>query len=309
MELRHLAYFVAVARAQHFGRAADGLHMAQPPLSRAIRRLEHELGVDLLARTTRQVALTPAGAVFLEDAQRILESVDAASARVRDFADGRHGLLRIAFTGSASFGYLPEIARVLGRELPDIALDISTEMLTPAQEEALADGRLDLGVLRLPVTHPDLAHRTVAREPLVLALPPHHRLAGDPDIALTDLRGESFVMYAASTRSVVSAAAERACRAVGFTPRVSREVTETSTMLALVAAGLGVALVPASARTGGHPGLTFADVPGVGTVDLAFAWRRDDTSAVLDRALEALESVGEDAADPADTAPLLEVLP
>jgi DNA-binding transcriptional LysR family regulator len=162
MELRHLRYFTAVARTRHFGRAAENLHMAQPPLSQAIRRLEKELGVELLSRTTRQVALTGAGEVFRTDAERVLKAVDEAVARVARFAAGAEGVLRIGLTGAASYRQLPALARLMKREMPRVTLEVHTEMLTPAQEAGLAERRLDLGLLRPPVRREGVAHRTVA---------------------------------------------------------------------------------------------------------------------------------------------------
>ncbi|GMA19749.1 LysR substrate-binding domain-containing protein [Arsenicicoccus piscis] len=289
MELRHLRYFVAVAEQLHFGRAAQSLHMAQPPLSHAIRQLEEEMSVELLTRTTRTVALTPAGAAFYTDCVRTLAEIDESVERARRVAEGRTGLLRLGLVGSVTSSHLPELARLLKDEMPAVALEVHVEMLTPAQTEALESGRLDLGLLRPPAPSADLTTRLVAHEPLVLALPRHHRLVGDPDVRLDDLRHEAFVTYAASSGSVVSHTIDRACRAAGFVPQREHEVRDTSTLLALVAAGLGVALVPASARAASPEGVTFAELPDAPTVDLALAWRTDDASPLVSRLVGVLE--------------------
>lgn len=289
MELRHLRYFVAVAETRHFGNAAQRLHMAQPPLSQAIRQLEADLGAELFARTTRQVNLTRAGEVFYDDAIRILNSVEGTARRVKRVADGRHGVLRIGLTGLASYRHLPAIAQIVKRDLPEVALEIRTEMLTPAQERGLIDSELDVGLLRPPTREDAVVHRRIAREPLVLVLPDNHPLALEPSIEVGDLRAENFVMYSAASRSVVNDAVMRSCAAADFYPHRAHEVTETSVLLALVAAGLGIALVPESVRAITLDGVLFRPVHGSESVDLALAWRAHDTSPLLANLLTALE--------------------
>ncbi|MDX2935513.1 LysR family transcriptional regulator [Streptomyces ipomoeae] len=191
MELRHLRYFLAVAETRHFGKAAEALRMAQPPLSQAIRRLESELGVELFARTTRQVALTGAGEVFRTDVERILKAVDEVVARAGRFAAGVEGVLRVGLTGSASYRQLPALARLLKREMPHVMMEVRTEMLTPAQEAALVERRLDVGVLRPPVREEGLTHRPLADEPLVVAVPEEHWLAGADTVRIEQLRHDA----------------------------------------------------------------------------------------------------------------------
>jgi DNA-binding transcriptional LysR family regulator len=291
MELRHLRYFTAVAETCHFGRAAERLHMAQPALSQAIRQLEGELGAPLLTRTTRQVSLTPAGEFLYDEARRLLRNLDGAVKGVRRVADGRKGLIRVGFTGTAAFTQLPRIARALQRDLPDVALEVHADMLTPAQSAGLRDGRLDLAVLRPPATGDGVVMRTVEVEPLVLAVPAEHRLAVEPVISLSDLASEGFVAYG-SKDSAVNEAVLRACRGAGFTPRREHEAPGTAVLLALVAAGLGVALVPGSARAVPLADLVFREVTDAGTVDLALAWRRDDPSTLVRSVLDTLDEAG-----------------
>ncbi|MGY1663151.1 LysR substrate-binding domain-containing protein [Geodermatophilus sp. SYSU D00705] len=296
MELRHLRYFAAVADTCHFGAAAERLHIAQPALSQAIRQLEAELGATLFTRTTRQVRLTPAGRFLREEAERVLGAVEDSVSGVRRIADGRLGLVRIAFTGTAVVAQLPRIARVVKQELPGVALEIHGDVLTPAQCDRLRDGSLDLGVLRPPVSGDGLTLRTIEVEPLVLALPGDHRLASEPEIAMADLRTEGFVLYA-DRESAVNAAVLRSCRDAGFTLRREHEVTGTVVLLALVAAGLGIALVPASARALPVPGVTFREVPDAGSIEVALAWRpREDSpgsgSPLIRSVLGVLETAG-----------------
>ncbi|MFE3096080.1 LysR family transcriptional regulator [Streptomyces sp. NPDC059248] len=281
MELRHLRYFSAVAETCHFGKAAEQLHMAQPPLSQAIRRLEAELGVELFTRTTRQVALTGAGEVFRTDVARILRAVDEAVARAGRFASGVEGVLRVGLTGSASYRQLPALARLLKRELPHVMMEVHTDLLTPAQELGLVERRLDVGVLRPPVRREGIAHRPLADEPLVVAVPAEHWLAGAGGVPVGGLRHEDFVMYGAGLGSVVNDAVVRSCTAAGFTPRLAYEVAETSAALALVAAGLGIAVLPDSVRSAPREGVRYEELTDAVSVPLALAWRAEDGGSPL----------------------------
>ena len=284
MELRHLRYFVAVAEELHFGRAAERLHIAQPPLSQQIKQLEAELGVQLLDRTTRKVELTPAGARYLERARTILGQVDAAGDEAGRIAEGEVGRVAIGFTGSATYQMLPTLARALHQDLPGIELELRGEMLTPMQVAALLDGSLDLGLLRPPVRDPDLEVRVLRREPLVAVLPESHPLAGGDHIELADLRDEPFISYPSHQRSVVYESVFDACQRAGFTPSRVQEVGETSTLVSFVAAGLGVALVPASVQHLHITGATYRPLAGTtGEVELAIAQRRADENPALVR--------------------------
>ena len=289
MELRHLRYFVVLAETCHFGQAAERLQMAQPPLSQQIRQLEAELGVELFARTTRSVRLTPAGDAFFEDARRILRNVEEAARRARRFADGKAGTLRIGLTGTASYTQLPALARMLKEHLPDVVLDIHTEMLTPAIEMALAAGELDVGVLRPPASETSLTVRAIAREKFVVALPAGHRLTSSDIVTVGELRAEDFIMYPAGSRSVVNDAVIRACRQAGYHPHVAHESAKTSTQLSLVAAGLGVAVLPESVRGIALTGVEYRTVSGTDDIELAVAWSRATESPLVDAFLATLE--------------------
>jgi len=281
MELRHLRYFAAVAETCHFGQAAERLHIAQPALSQAIRQLEAELDVTLFTRTTRQVALTPAGEFLRADAARVLGAVDDSVRGVRRIAAGRHGLLRLGLTGTAAFSHLPHIARVVKRELPEVALEIHADLLTPAQCDGLRDGSLDLGILRPPLTGEGIDLTTIEVEPLVLAVPADHRLVAEPVISMADLRSEPFVVYGMRD-SAVNDAVLRSCRAAGFMPHREHEAPGTAVLLALVAAGLGVSVVPAGVRSLPLEGVVFRDLLDAGSVELALGRRHDDDSPVVD---------------------------
>ncbi|AKS36742.1 LysR family transcriptional regulator [Mycolicibacterium goodii] len=244
MELRHLRYFRAVGEELHFGRAAERLHIAQPPLSQQIRQLERELGCALLTRTTRSVGLTPAGHVYLQRAVEILDAVDAANTEARRIAAGAQGRVTIGCVGSATYSLLPQLVRALGERLPGIEVSVRGEMLAPAQIDALRSGRIDLALLRPPVHDEAVVTHTVRRDGLVVALPADHPLATRDDLAVADLRDEDFVVHTGHGRSVMSNLVATVCADAGFIPRIRQEVSETSTLVTLVAAGLGVAIVP-----------------------------------------------------------------
>jgi DNA-binding transcriptional LysR family regulator len=291
MDLKQLRYFDAVAETCHFGQAAERLHLAQPALSQAVRRLEAELGVLLLQRTTRQVSLTPAGEFFHQEIRRILGDLDSSIAGVRSIAEGRRGLLRVGFTGTSAFTQLARLSRLVRAALPGVVLEIQADLLTPGQVERLLDGRLDLGVLRGPVAESGIQTRTLTREPLVLALPADHRLVPEPALEVVDVSADDFVAYA-DTRSVVNEAMLSSCRQAGFSPTIAHRAPGTASLLALVGAGLGVALVPRSVRSMQLDGVVFRDITDAATIDLSLAWRTDDASALVSTALDVLERSG-----------------
>ncbi len=289
MELRHLRYFAAVADTCHFGQAADRLHVAQPALSYAIRQLESELDATLFHRTTRQVVLTAAGEYLREEAARILDDVDDVKRGVRRVATGSAGLVRLGLTGSATISHLPRIVRAIRSELPDVALEIEAEVPTPAHCDALRMGVLDLGVLRPPALGDGLELRTIASENLVLAVAANHRLAGESVVAMTDLRDESFIVYQ-TRESAINAAVARSCQEVGFIPRVEHLAPGTLVLLAFVAAGLGVAVIPESVRQLTLHGVVFRDLPDAGQIELALAFRRTGNSPVIDAVRAVVEA-------------------
>lgn len=290
MELRHIRYFVAVAEECHFGRAAERLHIAQPPLSQQIKQLESDLGVTLLTRSTRKVELTPAGHRYLVRARAILAAVGDAGDEAVRVAAGELGRLIIGFTGSATYELLPSLARILRQELSGIELELRGEMLTPDQVKALLERSLDLGFLRPPVRHADIEVRVLRREPLIAVLPETHPLATRSSVQLADLRDESFITYPSNQRSVVYEAVIEACLRAGFSPPEVEEVRETSTLVSFVAAGLGVALVPASVQHLQITGARYLPLAGMAhEVALAMATRRHDESPLLARVRSRVE--------------------
>ncbi|MET1042777.1 MAG: LysR substrate-binding domain-containing protein [Microbacteriaceae bacterium] len=291
MDTRQLRYFVAVAEERHFGRAAERLRMAQPPLSQQIRQLEQALGTALLVRTTRRVDLTPAGALLLERGRRVLQELDAIAGDVQQVGAGALGVLRVGFTGSATYDLMPKAVREAERRLPGLSLNIRGEMLTPQLVAELLEHRLDVAILRPPVHSAEIAFEVISREPLVAVLPADSPLGNHEVLTLSQLAEAPFVGYPGD--SSVAGAIMNACQAAGFRPHILQEAKETSTLLSLVAAGTGVALVPAAARAVVINGTIFREVADPPTVDLAIAWRADESSPLVANFIAMLRELGE----------------
>jgi len=291
MELRHLRYFLAVAEELHFGRAAARLHIAQPPLSQQIRQLERELGFDLFLRTNRRVRLTDAGRAFRAEAQALLDGLGRATAAAGRVARGESGALAVGFVASATYALLPALYRRFHERYGDVALTLA-EMSTAEQVEALRAGRIQLGLARPPVGDETLALEPLADEPLVVALPARHRLAPRRALALRTLAAEPFVLFPSHPRPGWIDVVQGACRGAGFRPAVAQEVLELSTAVTLVAAGIGVTLVPASAQALRLPGVVYRPLrPPAPTTRLLALRRADDRSAVVERFLEVAREV------------------
>ncbi|NKZ02312.1 LysR substrate-binding domain-containing protein [Actinomadura latina] len=292
MDLRHLRYFVAVAEELHFGRAAERLTMAQPPLSQAIRRLESELGVELLHRSTRRVDLTDAGRGYLARARKILGEVDEAAHEARRVAAGAVGHLAIGCVGSATYSLLPAISRGLSLELPGVDFSFRGEMLAPDQATALRTGEIDLALLRPPAADPFLTVLPLRRDRLVVAVPADHPLAALPQVEVADLPGADLIVHSADRRSVMYDVVLGLFRDAGVEPRIRHEVGETSTLITLVAGGLGVAVVPEPVTALALEGVAYRPLAGpAADVELAIAHRTDRTEPHLARAVSVIRKI------------------
>ncbi|NYG59290.1 DNA-binding transcriptional LysR family regulator [Nocardioides daedukensis] len=291
MELRHLRYFVAVAEELNFSRAAERLHMAQPPLSQQIKQLEDELGFPLLTRTTRRVELTPAGASYLEKVREILAAISAAGEHAGRVASGQVGRMIVGCVGSATYTLLPQLARRMRADLPDVEFGFRGEMLSPDQVRALRQDRLDLGLMRLPPDTAGLDIHPIRSEPLCAAIPRDHPLAERAELQVTDLREQELVVHAGGGRSVMSGIVQQMCHDAGFTAQVAHEVAETSTIMTFVAAGLGIAVIPEPTSTYGAPGIAYVPIVDAPYVDLVAVTRSDETSPVVAHALEMLREL------------------
>jgi DNA-binding transcriptional LysR family regulator len=282
MELRHLRAFVAVGEELHFGRAAQRLHVAQPPLSQLIKGLERELGVELFTRTTRQVKLTPTGKVFLEYVRSALDAVDRARESVRRAGRGEIGQIRVGFTGLTTCRVLPVVARAYRERFPQVRLDLHTAMFSGEQVQGLLDGVIDVGFIRIGVSTPKLESRVLEDDPIVLVLSESHPLTSHESIRLADLAAERFVSYPSRRGSSLRDAVVIACTAAGFTPQVVQEAPDTHTIMSLVGADVGVALLPGSVADLHMEGVVYRPVSDpTPQVPLAMAWRRGDDSPVL----------------------------
>jgi DNA-binding transcriptional LysR family regulator len=283
MELRHLRYFVAVAEELSFTRAAVRLHMAQPALSVQIRQLEDELGVQLFDRSRRTIALTDGGNVMLTEARRLLGLLENAVELVRRTGSGAVGAIAIGFVPSASNAALPPLLRRFSATHPDVTMHLR-EMAPGDLVRRLHAGDLDVCFMYLPFSDPSLEQAVISREAFIVALPEDHRLAGAAVVDVGELAAEPFVIPAQHGMPGLNAQVNDICREAGFVPRaVHDDVWLVQTMIGLVAAGAGVALVPASARALRPDGVVYRPLrePVVHEVELVAVWRRDDHTPVL----------------------------
>ena len=287
MELRHLRYFLAVAEELHFGRAASRLHIAQPPLSQQIRKLERELGVALFDRTKRRVELTPAGRALLDETRDVLARAERAVRTAQRAGRGEIGHLAIGFVPSADLDILPRVLRAWRARFPQVEIELHS-LLPAAQVEALHDGRIHVGFVRVPVDETGLVVESIQREPLLAALPRGHRLARARRVRLADLASDTMILFPRHIAPGYHDVFINACRCAGFTPRVLHPGS-MQTNLALVAAGLGVTLMPSSIRNLRRSGVAYrALAPPVPHVEMAVAYRRGERSAVLPAFLHVL---------------------
>jgi len=281
LELRHLRYFIAVAEELHFGRAANRLHIAQPPLSQQIRRLEEILGYPLFLRTSRAVRLTAAGEIFLERARRTLRNVREDVEEARSIGRGDEGFLRVGFIGS---GMLTPLPAVLGRYrslYPKVQLRLS-ESYTSGIAQSLNRGALDAGFLRDGGPIEGLSVEALFSEPFVAVLPQTHRLAGRAMISAADLRDDPFVFFAPTAGALAYEKPISLCERHGFRPRIVQEAPQWLTILRLVGAGLGVSIAPACVRQVAGEDVSCAALRGATVMsDIELAFRRGEDRAVV----------------------------
>jgi DNA-binding transcriptional LysR family regulator len=280
MELRQLRYFVAVAEELHFRRAADRLHMSQPPLSHQIRLLEDELGVELLARTRRRVETTPAGDAFLRDARAILADLDRAAHNARRIHEGQTGTLRVSFAGSALLSLVPRVVQRLGVTHPAIDIELH-ERSTSDQILALASGATDLGLAPLPVGDADVDVEVLVRERTVAAVPVGHPLARARRLTLRLLAEYPFVLFPREQAPGYHDLLMTSVTSAGTPPRVIQQAAETQTIIGLVAAGVGVSLVPASVQQLALEGVAYRPVADAPDTELAALIRCGERTGLI----------------------------
>jgi DNA-binding transcriptional LysR family regulator len=291
METRKLRYVVTVAEELSFTRAAVRLHMTQPPLSKQIKEVESELGVRLFERTKRVVQLTKAGEVFVERARLLLRDLDQLR-HVSGQADrGEAGQLTIGFLGAIAFDLFPRILREYRAQVPDVRIE-----LLESDNHALMDGlrsrRIDAAFMRPYYQDADISMKTLLLDQFVVALPTRHRLAGRKAISIRDLAEEPFVTASRSPAPSIYAQTMAICEKAGFHPHVTQASTHLHTAIALVSAGMGIALVPRSIMNLGLQGVSYAKLNDVSeTIEVVVAWRNNDRNAVLSRFLRLAEQI------------------
>ena len=294
MDIGQLRSFLVVAEELHFGRAAERLHIAQPPLSRTIKQLERELGTTLFDRNTRRVELTASGRALLAPAAEVLDATRRAEAAVRSAARGESGVVRIAFAGVSTHRLVARLARAVRTQRPGIRLELTSQQFAQPAMKKLQQGDTDLALGRWDVVPADVQAEVVMKDSLVLALPAAHPLARRETVAVADLAGEQFVSLSPLEGSVLTERLRRLAEESGFYPEIAQIAPDTQTALALVSAEVGCHLTLASvAANAGDPHLAFVPIADEAPdVHLRMAWRRSETDPALHavrRRLAALE--------------------
>jgi DNA-binding transcriptional LysR family regulator len=293
IELRQLRYFVTVAEELHFGRAATRLNMTQPPLSQTIFALEELLGVALFDRNRRSVALTDAGAALLPEAQRLLAQAGELPALVQRAALGETGKLVLAFVSSADYSVLPPFLRAYRAAYPHVNITLR-EATSDLQLDDLLNGRIDAGLLIPPLpdkARSQLNYLPVLNEPLILAAPADlPALRGQREVDLLSLPPLPLIIFPRPISPSLYDAILAVFRAAGITPAIGQEAIQMQTIVGLVSAGMGIALVPQSVSNLQRPGVAYrALAQSTPLVETGLAWRKDNTSPVLQGFLELMK--------------------
>jgi DNA-binding transcriptional LysR family regulator len=289
MELRHLKYFIAVAEELNFRRAAERLHMEQPPLSRQIRQLEEELSVELFLRSTQGVFLTEAGQAFLGEARLTLAQAERSAQVAKQFNDVQRKKLTIGFSICVFDRLLAQIVQTFRETSPEVAIELK-EMHTTPQIKALLSGEIDVGFVFLPVDQPDILTEVVLHESLVIALPEAHPLASLPTIPLSLLADEPFIIFPRSVRPDFYDLIIRLCQQAGFQPKIVQEATPPEVAVSFVEAGAGVSLMAAGAKKRHSAGVVYRAL-GESTpyLDIAVAWHRRRSIAIVNQFLDVVK--------------------
>jgi DNA-binding transcriptional LysR family regulator len=290
MNLRSLRCFLAVAEELHFGRAAKRLNLSQPPLTQHIKALEAELGALLFHRTKRSVRITDAGSALLDEARRLVSQADGLRHVVQRADQGRSGYLRAGFITSSVFTDARKLYARLSRGVPGVTV-MWQEMNSSEQIEALHEDKIDIAFLHTPAAHSGLTARVIVRDPMVMAMPDGHRLAGRRRVALSAFVLDDFVLPLRHISPIFYDSIIAACRAAGISPVIPpHQPRNLLTILSLVSVGAGVSVVPSTLAASGFPGVTFRSIQGEAPVaEVSALWRPDNRSPVLQRALAALD--------------------
>ncbi len=293
MELRHLRYFVAIAEEGSFIRAAERLQIAQPPLSQQIQNLEAELQFQLFDRSKRQVQLTKAGHLFLEKCYRILSQMEMAIEDARRISRGEIGRLVVGYINTTFYSTPREMLRAFRARYPEVEL-VLRELLTAEQLADLHNSQIDVGFAFMPVQDEGLSSEVAFKDKFVAAIPETHALANQPFVRMEELANESFILHPHKVKSIFYDQILKLCRQAGFIPKVSQEVIQIHTAVNMVAAGMGVALVPGCASSIRVNGVVFKNLyPDPPALTLGVAWRKNDPSPVLQAFLGVVREIRE----------------
>jgi DNA-binding transcriptional LysR family regulator len=293
VELHQIRAFLAVAEELHFGRAAKKLHMAQPPLSRAIQRLEHELNAPLFVRSTRTVQLTPAGEALLAPARDILDACRRSAVAVASVGKGETGLVRMAFAGVSSHVMVGKLAKRVRETHPGIEIQLySSNFALPAMDKVIG-GAMEVGLGRWNFIPASLDSRVVANERLVIALHEDHALSQRPSLLMSDLDGQPFVTLPRHPGAILHDFLHRLANGAGYAPEIVQVAPDSQTLMALVAAEIGVALTVSSVPENfQYPGVVFLPLDDPAEpIQLRLVWRKDNSSPALREVLRLSETV------------------
>lgn len=281
IETRLLNSFICVAEELHFGRAAQRLHIAQPALSRQIKMLEERLGVLLFERTQRNVSLTPAGDLFLKRAYGITDDIARAAADALRASRGETGRLAIGFIHSSTYSVTPAILDTFHSRYPDVELDLH-ELTIWDQLRALQDNVIDVGILRPTVNDSKLGSYVFRDEHFVIVVPESHQFSKRERVSLNEVSGEEFVIFSQRNSPLFHSRIIRMCEVAGFVPMVRQQAIQIHTVLGLVRARMGIAIVPEVARNLHMPGLSFLEIEDrPPPVHVSLSWRKSDRSPML----------------------------
>ncbi|MEH1834538.1 MAG: LysR family transcriptional regulator [Nostoc sp.] len=292
MELRHLRYFIAVAEELHFSRAAERLHIAQPPLSQQIQQLEAQLEVELFQRKTkRQVQLTEAGQVFLQEAYQLLAQLEKAIELTQKTGRGEKGQLRIGFTSLVTYNLLPVILRRFREQFSEVEL-VLQELTTTQQEQALQEHHINVGFAHPPLEDNTLNQECIQQEALIVALLETHPLAEQQCISVRSLINENFIMFPRHLGFGLYDQIVSLCQQGNFNPKVTQEAIQMQTIIGLVSAGMGIAIAPSSLQNLQRVGVVYRTVEEkTPLVETAIVWREEDMTPVLREFLQVVRSI------------------
>jgi DNA-binding transcriptional LysR family regulator len=291
MEIRHLRYAIALSEELNFRRAAERLHISQPPLSQQLKAMEEELGVSLFKRSKRKVELTPAGEIFIQSARVTLSHFEKMLVDTKDAGLGKTGLLSIGFVGSTVFSILPKILKRFRKQYPNVKLNL-VEKSTMDQLSSLRAGEIDVALVRLPPKMPDIDRKIILEDQIMAAVPLSHAMAKASEIAVKDLAEDGFVIFPRSASIELYDQIISICKRSGFSPKVVQEVVEMTTIVGLVSAEVGVALIPESVTRIRMEGVRFLSLSDrVAPVNFTLCTRKGESSVYVKGLLECAQFV------------------